>query len=249
VIVDFAGEVNPITVVNDPPDLTALTVPSNGTVGTVVVVKADFTDQGVLDTHTATFDWGDGTTTSVAAGSPAPNSVQASHTYAVPGLFTVSLSLVDDDGGQAPPVSGAITVTSGSGDLTVVGTGSFESPRGALVADRDIFGKATLTIDCAIAVNGPIGTASLEMGTALQFRSTAITTVTSREGMVFCSGTGILNGAEATFTVIVADRPGGDRVRVRIARSSGKILYDSEPGRSFPAVPRRGLASGGFEVI
>ena len=52
-----------VTVNNIAPTITSLTGPIDPVeVNTAVSMTGAFTDQGVLDTHTATFDWGDGAT-------------------------------------------------------------------------------------------------------------------------------------------------------------------------------------------
>jgi PKD repeat protein len=72
--------------------------------GSVVSLAATFSDPGVLDTHTATIDWGDGVIEagvlqgSLAAGVRS-GTVRGSHVYASTGSFTVSVAVTDDDGG------------------------------------------------------------------------------------------------------------------------------------------------------
>lgn len=61
---------------------------------------AFFTDPGSADTHTASVDWGDGES-SPAVIDAQDRSLQASHTYQAEGLYTVLVTLMDDDGGQA----------------------------------------------------------------------------------------------------------------------------------------------------
>src|SRR5262249_30462717 len=58
---------------------------------------AGFTDPGTQDTHTATVDWGDGTAPQPAI--VAGGAVDAEHAYADDGVYTVSVRVVDNDGG------------------------------------------------------------------------------------------------------------------------------------------------------
>jgi len=69
-----------------------------------------FTDVNVLDSHTATWDFGDGTVASGTLtegktgpeeniGSEVTGVVTASHAYSNPGTYTVTLTVTDDDGG------------------------------------------------------------------------------------------------------------------------------------------------------
>jgi len=66
-------------------------------VGLELALSGSFTDVGTLDVHTATIDWGD-------AGMDALGAVTASlvgrHAFGAPGLFSVSLGVVDDDTGR-----------------------------------------------------------------------------------------------------------------------------------------------------
>jgi len=58
-----------------------------------------FTDAGICDTHTALWEWGDGTTSNgVVTELSGSGSVTNSHTYSMPGDYTVTLTVTDDDG-------------------------------------------------------------------------------------------------------------------------------------------------------
>ena len=91
--------------------------------GDTVTLTADFTDAGVLDTHTATIDWGDGTT-STGVVDQIGGSILANHVYANGGIFDVTLTLVDDDTGAAIDTTGTVIAGVGLNDgvLQIVGT-------------------------------------------------------------------------------------------------------------------------------
>ncbi len=68
-------------------------------VGRAFTITAAFTDPGLLDTHSAVMDWGNGMTETLdlAAGL---SGFDLAHAYTVAGVYTVTILLADDDGGQ-----------------------------------------------------------------------------------------------------------------------------------------------------
>ena len=80
-----------VVVANVPPTVNAGPDQFLGNVGTTTL-EATFSDQGTGDTHTAVVDWGDGAIEQVTP-------VEGSHEYTDPGLYTVTISVADDDGG------------------------------------------------------------------------------------------------------------------------------------------------------
>jgi PKD domain-containing protein/Big-like domain-containing protein len=69
---------------------------------TPITIGGGFTDPGALDTHTATFDYGDGspadTTTYGASGS---GDTTDTYAFKAPGTYTVTYTVTDDDGGSS----------------------------------------------------------------------------------------------------------------------------------------------------
>ena len=65
-------------------------------------LTGSITDAGLLDSHTATVDWGDGTVESVpvTAGQPGHGSFTADHQYAGSGSYVAQVVATDDDGGR-----------------------------------------------------------------------------------------------------------------------------------------------------
>ncbi|MDY6865173.1 MAG: PKD domain-containing protein [Halobacteriota archaeon] len=68
-------------------------------VGNPVSLTGTFTDPGLNDTHTATFDWDDNTTTDYALIN-GEREITGTHTYTEAGVYTVTLAIEDDDGGS-----------------------------------------------------------------------------------------------------------------------------------------------------
>ena len=90
-----------------------------------VNVTGSFTDVGVLDTHTAMVDWGDGTVEALALVQGAgAGTVQGSHAYAAGGIYTVTLTVTDDDTGSGQSATLAVITGVGlnNGVLYVIGS-------------------------------------------------------------------------------------------------------------------------------
>jgi hypothetical protein len=88
------------TVTNLPPSMAPMSGPDHPTrAGTLITVSATFTDPGVLDHHTGTVIWGDGTTsaaTIVEGGGS--GTASGTHAYTHPGPHEVTIVVTDDAG-------------------------------------------------------------------------------------------------------------------------------------------------------
>ena len=103
--------------------------------GDTVIFNGSFTDPGSADTHTVTWDFGDGT-------APVSGTLTPAHVYADNRVYAVTLTVVDDDGGigtdslmvtvnnVAPTVDAGPDQTVDEGD-TVIFNGSFTDPGSA----------------------------------------------------------------------------------------------------------------------
>jgi len=107
--------------------------------GDLVEVSADFSDPGFDNAAAGTFedftdstiDWGDGTVDSAtvdetpgSAGTPTTGTASGSHVYATGGIYTVTVTVADDDGGTDEVVLTALVTGVGlnDGSLQIVGT-------------------------------------------------------------------------------------------------------------------------------
>ena len=85
-----------VTVRNVSPVIKSLVINSPVRVGMVVNARATFKDAGVIDTFTAVWKWGDGTTSTGAVNG---NTATGSHTYKKSGIYLVTVTVKDKDGG------------------------------------------------------------------------------------------------------------------------------------------------------
>jgi len=119
------GEIG-IIVANNSPLVGAISIPLDPIqVGTIVTAIADFWDPDIDDTHTATINWGDGSTsTAVVTEADGSGTVSDGHAYEFGGIYTICLTLTDDDAGQTEASTTAFIIGVGLNDgvLQIVGT-------------------------------------------------------------------------------------------------------------------------------
>lgn len=106
----------------------------------IVLDDTSFADPGILDTHTATIDWGDGTAPEAATttGSLGGGAVVGAHTYAGDGAHTVEVCVTDDEGATGCDTF-AVEVRSTNGELSTLGEDDTTVPEGDLVQRQVAF--------------------------------------------------------------------------------------------------------------
>jgi Ca2+-binding RTX toxin-like protein len=91
--------------------------------GDTVSISGIFTDPGILDTHSALIDWGDGTVTAALINETS-QSFSGTHAYSTGGIFEILVKLSDDDLGNGE--QGTTARVTGArvkdGELQIVGT-------------------------------------------------------------------------------------------------------------------------------
>jgi len=99
-------------------------------VNAVINASANFTDPGINDTHSAEWNWGDGTTIGTVTQGAGTGSVNDNHSYSTPGVYTIILTVTDDDGGTSQSVYQYVVVYDPNGGF-VTGAGRIWSMAGA----------------------------------------------------------------------------------------------------------------------
>src|SRR5438034_581443 len=80
--------------------ITGVSAPSLLVAQESVGFTGNFSDPGVADSHSVVWSFGDGITSSSNFGPGGSANLAASHTYTAAGIYTVTLTVRDDDGGQ-----------------------------------------------------------------------------------------------------------------------------------------------------
>ncbi len=204
----------------------------------VASLTVDFTDPGVLDTHACTFDWDDGAGASpgTVAESGGSGSCTGTHSYAATGVYSVTATVMDDDGGVDTATFEYIVVFDPAGGF-VTGAGQIDSPLGAYVDDPTLEGRAHFGFQSKYqpGANVPTGNTSFRFKVAdFKFESVEYQWLVIAGAKAQFKGTGAINGA-GTYGFLLTARdsaqPGGgsaDAFRIKIwDATTDAIVYDN----------------------
>ena len=229
------------TILNDDEDLaapvvTSLTGPGDAvSVGTTQQFVATFTDENETDTHTTSWEWGDG---SPATGHTATGSDSASHTYLSAGFYTVTFAVTDSSGLTDSDTVHVVVFDPNAGHVT--GSGSLAT--GASIEVMAAYRQGGSTLLGSVTLAAP----------ELSFASTSLSWLVTSGSAATFKGSGLFNGQDGySFVMAVTDggSPGTkDRVRFRVKDADGTVVYDTQPADSFDAAPTAQLTAGNLTV-
>lgn len=178
--------------------------------GSNAVVSLTFADAGAGDTHTATFAWGDSTTSTATCES---GTCSASHAYAAAGIYTVAIALSDDDAG---------TASTSFGDVVVYDTNAGSVTGGGWISTPS--GKATLTMNAQYQKDATLaGHLSFE-----KFRGTTFDWLVISGPTATLQGSGTVNGTgNYAFTATATDAA-NDTFAIRVTdKVTGAVVYEA----------------------
>ena len=249
-----------VTVVNAPPAVGAIVAPIEPVlIGTTIDLSATFTDAGIDDTHTASIDWGDGTTTMPANLSQGVGAgdVSGAHAYAAPGIYSLTVSVTDDDGGVGTAQHQYVVVYDPDGGFAT-GGGTLASPAGAYLADPAATGPAVFAFVSKYARGAtvPTGSTSFRFHAAdFVFASTSYQWLVISGTRATYKGLGTVDG-QGQYGFLLSAVDGGegaatepDRLRLKVFDpDTGDIVYDNQLGASDDAAPDTAITAGAISV-
>jgi titin len=224
-------------------------------VNTAINVSASFADAIPSTTHTAVWNWGDNTTSAgTGTGTGGSGPVTGSHTYAVDGVYTVTLTVTNNLGGSGQSVFRYVVVYNPSaGSLN--GSGVIESPAGAYAANPALVGDAHFGFHVSYDPHAtvPEGHVRFDFAPAgLDFDSTSLDWLVINGGRAQVHGQGTIHGAgHYGFLLTVLDGgTGPDKFRIKIwdIDHGNTVIYDTQMGAADTADPTMALASGRITV-
>jgi len=194
-----------VSVANVAPVITsASSLADSHDIDTTLSVDVVFTDAGVEDTHTATFNWGDGSSSpGQVVETDGSGTATGSHMFSDPGVYVVSATVWDDDGAFDTITLGEVFVF--DPDDFVTGGGWIDSPESASPAVGS--GKATFGFVARYSQSGTVaGNLQFQLHKGINFHATAMDFLFIDEGVAVFEGTGRLNGQGGfDFRVIATD--------------------------------------------
>ncbi|NND73653.1 MAG: CSLREA domain-containing protein, partial [Ilumatobacter sp.] len=250
-----ASDTTNVVVTNVAPAIVSADGPSEPTaLGNSVSIDLLATDPGTADTHTWTVDWGDGTVSS-ATGLDA----DAAHTYAQPGVYVVSVTVTDDDGGtDAQTLSGYVVVYDPDGGF-VTGGGWINSPAGSYTpgdpSDPDVVGRANFGFVAKYkkGQSTPTGHTEFQFQAGdLNFASSSYDWLVVAGSKAVYKGLGTVNGEGGyrfMLSAIDGGKSGPDRFRIKIVEIDGDIvLYDNQAGAGDDADASTAIQGGSIVI-
>jgi PKD repeat protein len=252
-----------IDVRNVAPVVTSVALPVDPVaVNMPVALGAVFTDAGTGDSHTGTFTLGAGGSVvpGVVVETNGSGSMSASVTFTQAGVYTITVSVTDDDGGagvrsSAVDVPAFLVVYDPTGSF-VTGGGWISSPAGAFAAEPTFTGKASFGFVAKYkpGASTPSGNTEFQFKAGnLSFKSTTYEWMVVAGAQAKYKGEGTINGDGSygfMITAVDGDRHAeADAFRIKLWNLvTGVIVYDNKIGEGDESAAATSLGGGSIVI-
>ena len=240
------------------------------TTNPTVAVTANFTDAGKNDTHKAPAggscmaSWDDGTPDSAGTvtetAQSGSGSCAASHTYTTPGVYTIRITIADDDGGSGYAETMVVVYDASAGFVT--GGGWIDVQPTSYTADPTLSGRANFGFNSQYKKGATVPTGNVEFQFQignLNFHSENFSWLVVSGFKAQFRGNGTINGAgNYDFALTAYDgniggtgQTGSDRFRIVITNhATGAIVFDNRIGASMDmdAANPQNIAGGSIVI-
>ncbi|MBI1924418.1 PD40 domain-containing protein [Candidatus Poribacteria bacterium] len=249
-----------VTVQNIVPTVGAISAPVDpNQVNTTINTSATFTDPGTPDTHTAVWDWGDSSTSpGTVTETNGSGSVTGSHSYTTAGVYTVTLTVTDDDGGSGGSTFQFIVVYDPNAGF-VTGGGWIDSPAGAYAPNPSLTGKANFGFVSKYQKGATVPTGQTQFNfrvANLNFHSNLYEWLVVAGARAQYKGTGTINSAGnygfmlTTIDGAINGGGGTDKFRIKIwdKNNGDTIVYDNQMGDADDTDPTTVIGGGSIVI-
>jgi hypothetical protein len=250
-----------VTINNVAPTITAIVGPLEPTqLGTEIEIRGYFMDPGSEDTHTATIDWGDGSDPTTGSVDQIMQIATGLYKYSTAGVYTVTLTIEDDDGGSDTEYFRYPVIYDPDGGF-VTGGGWIESPAGAYTPNPSLTGKANFGFVSKYKKGATVPTGNTHFSfkvAHLEFHSTEYDWLVIAGAKAQYKGKGTINGVgEYKFKLwgLDGDYDDGndpDRFRIKIWTEDDDdneiVIYDNGLGADEDTDPPTELGGGSIKV-
>jgi hypothetical protein len=250
-----------VTVSNVTPTLSAIAITNAlAPINTSINASAIFTDPGSMDTHTASWNWDDGSPSS--AGTIVENNgsgtASASHKYTLPGVYVPKLTVTDKDGAVSSQAIYEFLVIYDPSAGFVTG-GSTIKVLGAYLANPTATYSGKLGFNSKYKKDGSLESETeFELtGIKFHFHSNNAAWLIVNGYKAEYQGTGTVEGSNHLygFTVTVIDGQaigggGTDKIRLSIwdITNGNTFVYDTQPGSPVTADPSNPIVNGNLMI-
>jgi len=226
-----------------PPSVGTITVSPNPVqVNNAITASANFTDSAT-GTHTASWNWGDGSTSGTVTepNGSNPGTVSDSHTYTSAGVYTITLTVTNTtDGLTGTQTFQYVSVYNPTSQGLFSAGQKYTSPAGAYAANTSLTGTVKFGLSYKYQGTMPVGDKQFTMNfnTAnLLFNATTVSSLVISNGIGTLTGTGTVNGS-GTYNFLVTGVNEADiRIQITDPSNNNNVIYDTQPGAAATATP------------